>query len=102
MQIDELQSSLLVHEQKFNCTSAIEGMTTLKISTAGEASSSKGGGQGKSRGRGRGGQERSRDIVRISTLGEASSSRGGGQGRSRGRGRGGRERSSRHVIRSAD
>ena len=33
MQIDELQSSLLVHEQRLNRTSAIEEMTTLKIST---------------------------------------------------------------------
>ncbi|XP_023526325.1 uncharacterized protein LOC111789849 [Cucurbita pepo subsp. pepo] len=31
MQIDELQSSLLVHEQKLNRTSVIEEMTSLKI-----------------------------------------------------------------------
>ena len=55
MQIDELQSSLLVHEQKPNRTSAIQEMTALQISTLGEASSSRGRGQGTSKGRGRSG-----------------------------------------------
>ena len=62
------KSSMLVHEQKLNRTSAIEEMTTLKISTPGEASSSRGRGQGRSKGRGRGGRERTRDIGRSSDL----------------------------------
>ena len=68
MQIDELQSSLLVHEQKLNRTSAIEEMTTLKISTPGETSSSKGRGQRRGRGHGRGGRERSGDVGRSADL----------------------------------
>ena len=68
MQIDELHSSLLVHEQKLNRTSAIEKMTTLKISTPGESSSSRGRWQRRCRGRGRGGQERSGDVDRSADL----------------------------------
>ena len=45
MQIDELQSSFLVHEQKLNRMSAIEKMIALKISTPSETSSSRGRGQ---------------------------------------------------------
>ena len=45
MQIDELQSSLLVHEQRLNRTSAIEEMTALKISTPSETSSPRGRGK---------------------------------------------------------
>ncbi|CAL2271297.1 unnamed protein product [Prunus armeniaca] len=50
MQIDELQSFLLVHEQRLNCTAASEEQTTLKASNFSKSSSSRGG-----RGRGRGG-----------------------------------------------
>ena len=68
MQIDELQSSLLVNEQKLNCTSAIEEMTALKIFILGEASISRGRGQRRSRGRGRGSRERSREVGRSADL----------------------------------
>ena len=65
-----MKSSLLVHEQKLNRTSAIEEMKALKVSTPGEASSSRGRGQRRGRGHGRGGREkngyvgRSADLVR--------------------------------------
>ncbi|KAA8550309.1 hypothetical protein F0562_001993 [Nyssa sinensis] len=49
MSIDELQSSLLVHEQKMNRQD--------KKEQALQASASKGGGQGRGRGRGRGGND---------------------------------------------
>ena len=68
MQIDELQSSLLVHEQRLNRTSAIEEMTALKISTPGESSSPRGRGQRRGRGRGRGSRERSGDVGRSVDL----------------------------------
>ena len=68
MQIDELQSSLLVHEQRLNCTSAIKKMTALKISIPSETSSSRGRGQRRGRGRGRGSRERSGDVGRSADL----------------------------------
>ena len=68
MQIDELQSFLLVHEQKLNRTSAIEEMTTLKISTPGETSSSRGRGQRRGKGCGRGSRERSGGDGRSADL----------------------------------
>ncbi|XP_022989543.1 uncharacterized protein LOC111486606 [Cucurbita maxima] len=68
MQIDELQSSLLVHEQRLNRTSAIEEMTVLKISTPSEISSSRGRGQRRGRGRERGSRERSGDVGRSADL----------------------------------
>ena len=57
-----------MHGQKLNRTSAIVEVTTLKISTPGEVSSSRGRGRGRSKGRGRGGGERSRDVDRSSDL----------------------------------
>ncbi|XP_023002893.1 uncharacterized protein LOC111496629 [Cucurbita maxima] len=68
MQIDGLQSSLLVHEQKLNRMNAIEEMTTLKMSTPGETSSSRGRGQRRGRGHGRGGREKSGDVGRSADL----------------------------------
>ncbi|XP_023006004.1 uncharacterized protein LOC111498881 [Cucurbita maxima] len=65
MQIDELQSSLLVHEQRLNHTSAIEEMTALKISTPSEISSSRCRGQRRGRGSERGSRERSGDVGRY-------------------------------------
>ncbi|CAL8078306.1 unnamed protein product [Prunus armeniaca] len=56
--VDELQSSLLVHEQRLNHTTASEEQTALKASTFYEPSSSQGGrgcGRG-GRGKGRGGR----------------------------------------------
>ncbi|CAL2228257.1 unnamed protein product [Prunus armeniaca] len=58
LRVDELQSSLLVHEQRLNRTTASEEQTALKASIFSEPSSSRGGrGRGRGgRGRGRGGQ----------------------------------------------
>ncbi|KAK3003670.1 hypothetical protein RJ639_018271 [Escallonia herrerae] len=53
LSLDELQSSLLVHEQKMNRSSAIEEQA-LKTSTYIHSSNSRGRGRGKGRGRGRG------------------------------------------------
>ncbi|CAL2246235.1 unnamed protein product [Prunus armeniaca] len=43
MRIDELQSSLLVHEQRLNCTTASEEQAALKASTFSKSSNSRGG-----------------------------------------------------------
>ncbi|KAK9941415.1 hypothetical protein M0R45_018018 [Rubus argutus] len=57
MSIDELQSSLLVHEQKLNRSSSTTSEEqALKASTFAESSSSRGRGRGRDRGRGRGGR----------------------------------------------
>ncbi|XP_028059067.1 uncharacterized protein LOC114262852 [Camellia sinensis] len=58
LSIDELQSSLLVHEQKVNCTTSEE--QALKISMNNEFSTSKGSSRGRGRGRGRCNREGSR------------------------------------------
>ncbi|KAJ7980886.1 Retrovirus-related Pol polyprotein from transposon TNT 1-94 [Quillaja saponaria] len=55
LSLDELQSSLLVHEQKMNRSSTIEEQA-LKASTSIHFSNSKGRGKGRGRGRGRGDQ----------------------------------------------
>ena len=57
MSIDELQSSLLVHEQKLNRTSDMEEQTALKASTEFSSMRGKGCGRG-GRGHGRGGRGR--------------------------------------------
>eukprot|EP00268_Persea_americana_P066487 TRINITY_DN9059_c1_g1_i11.p1 TRINITY_DN9059_c1_g1~~TRINITY_DN9059_c1_g1_i11.p1 ORF type:complete len:307 (+),score=69.73 TRINITY_DN9059_c1_g1_i11:628-1548(+) len=54
LRVDELQSSLLVHEQRLNRTTTSEEQTALKASIFSEPSSSQG------RGRGRGGRSRGR------------------------------------------
>ena len=51
LRVDELQSSLLVHEQRLNRTTTSGEQTALKASIFSEPSSSRGG-----RGRGRGGR----------------------------------------------
>ncbi|CAL8136921.1 unnamed protein product [Prunus armeniaca] len=56
MSINELQSSLLVHEQKLNLANKVEEQIALKASTHNESSRNRGRGRGRSgRGHGRGG-----------------------------------------------
>nr|KYP75591.1 hypothetical protein KK1_019782 [Cajanus cajan] len=55
LSLDELQSSLLVHEQKMNRSSTMEEQT-LKASTNTPSYNSRGRGRGGGRGRGRGGR----------------------------------------------
>ena len=54
MSIDELHSSLLVHEQKFKSQNTSTEEKALKSSTSNESSSWRGSGRGRGRGQGRG------------------------------------------------
>lgn len=95
LSIDELQSSLLVHEQKINQQEKEE--QALKASTENHSTpkGDRGGGRGRGRGKGRGSNDRGNQQQHQQHQENQS------QGRGRGRGKGGHH-STTHRPKSAD